>query len=207
MRITVLLGLVLLSGVTLAREQSPYAGEERYSIKSLSPQEVESLRSGQGMGFAKLAELNHYPGPKHVLELADELELTPSQIAETEELFTKMQETAVMLGEQLLEAEIKLGRHFEHETIDSALLENALLQIGQIRARLRYVHLGAHLDQKRLLTAEQVERYDEIRGYSGSAVDHTGMGRVTTDISGSNSRCMAGRLDSINLRPAVAAIK
>ena len=63
--------LVLVSGMSLAADQPPYAGEELRSLKSMSSQEIESLRSGEGMGFAKLAELNHYPGPKHVLELAD----------------------------------------------------------------------------------------------------------------------------------------
>lgn len=174
MRKTILLSLSLMFSVCLAAEKSPYAGEELHSIKSLSPQEVEALRSGQGMGFAKLAELNHYPGPKHVLELADDLELTSSQVAETEALFAEMRHRAMMLGKQLLEAEIDLGRHFEQGTIDPELLESALLQIGEIRARLRNTHLKAHLDQKRLLTAEQVAMYDKIRGYRDSTSDHTG---------------------------------
>lgn len=80
-RVPVVLGLI--SGISLAAAQSPYAGEELRSIKSMSPQKIESLLSGRGMGFAKLAELNHYPGPKHVLELADDLDLTPSQVSET----------------------------------------------------------------------------------------------------------------------------
>ena len=104
MRIIVLPVLALISGISLANEQSPYAGEELRPLKSFSSQEIESLRSGQGMGFAKLAELNHYPGPKHVLELADDLELTPFQVAETEALFEEMRINAVALGEELLEA-------------------------------------------------------------------------------------------------------
>lgn len=174
MRRIVLLGLVLLAGVSFAAEESTYAGQELRSIKSLSPQEVDSLRAGHGMGFAKLAELNHYPGPKHVLELADDLELTPMQLAQTEEIFRWMQNNAVMFGEQLLEAESDLGRRFENGSIDPESLEDALLRIGEIRSHLRNVHLKAHLDQKRVLTAEQIAEYDEIRGYQRSASDHTG---------------------------------
>ena len=77
----------LMSGMSIAADQSPYVGEELRSIRSLTSQEIESLRSGRGMGFAKVAELNHYPGPKHVLELADDLDLTLSQVSETEALF------------------------------------------------------------------------------------------------------------------------
>jgi len=164
--------LLLLSGISLATDQSPYAGEELRSLKSLSSQEIESLRSGQGMGFAKLAELNHYPGPKHVLDLADDLDLTPFQVAETEALFEEMRLNAVDLGEGLLKAEMDLDRDFERGAITPGLLERALLQIGRIRAQLRYVHLEAHLRQQRLLTAEQIAKYDEIRGYRGAAHDH-----------------------------------
>ena len=52
---------------------SPYAGEEGREIKALSAADVDAYLTGQGMGFAKAAELNGYAGPKHVLELAAEL--------------------------------------------------------------------------------------------------------------------------------------
>ena len=172
MRKIVLPALILISGISLASDQSPYAGEELRSLKSLSSQEIESLRSGKGMGFAKLAELNHYPGPKHVLELADDLELTPIQVAETKALFEEMRTNAVVLGEDLLEAEMDLDRKFESGEISPASLDTALLKIGRIRAQLRYVHLEAHLRQKHLLTAEQIAKYDEIRGYRGATHDH-----------------------------------
>ena len=164
--------LALLSGISLATDQSPYAGEELRSLKSLSTQEIESLKSGRGMGFAKLAELNHYPGPKHVLDLADDLDLTPFQVAETKALFEEMLLNAVEFGGKLLKAEMDLDRDFERGAITPGSLESALLQIGRIRAQLRYVHLEAHLRQQRLLTAEQIAKYDEIRGYRGAAHDH-----------------------------------
>jgi hypothetical protein len=67
----------------LVADESPYAGEEARAIKALSDQEIEAYLSGQGMGYAKAAELNSYPGPKHVLELARELGLTPAQEEQT----------------------------------------------------------------------------------------------------------------------------
>jgi hypothetical protein len=70
-----------------ANSQSPYASQESREIKSLSPQEASDLLAGKGMGFAKAAELNGYPGPAHVLELAAQLQLTPEQKTRTETLF------------------------------------------------------------------------------------------------------------------------
>lgn len=174
MKLIASLILALMFGLSLADDESPYAGQELRSIKSLSAEEIESLKSGGGMGFAILAELNHYPGPKHVLELADAIDLTPSQLVETEALFEEMRLNAVSLGEELLEAEMGLDQDFEGAEISPESLESALFEIGRIRAQLRYVHLEAHLRQQRLLTAEQIAKYDEVRGYRGAAHDQGG---------------------------------
>lgn len=48
-------------------------------VKALSDQQIADLRAGRGIGMALPAELNGYPGPLHVLELADALGLTPEQ--------------------------------------------------------------------------------------------------------------------------------
>lgn len=159
------LPLVLGANIVLAEKRSPYAGEETRSIKSLSVKEIRSLRAGAGMGFAKLAELNHYPGPKHVLAIADQLELSMAQRESTESLYNEMRQAAIKVGEQLIEAERRLDIMFRDASINEDLLENALLEIGELRARLRFVHLETHLQQRRILTGEQVEKYDAIRGY------------------------------------------
>ena len=50
--------------------ETPYAGQQTRTIKALSDDEIAALRNGEGMGMAKAAELNGYPGPIHVLSLA-----------------------------------------------------------------------------------------------------------------------------------------
>ena len=164
--------IVLATTISFASSPSPYAGQEMRTIKSFSAKEIESLRSGGGMGFAKLAELNHYPGPRHVLDSAQELELTPSQLAATEALFAEMRTNAIALGKELLDAEAALDRAFASKEIDADALERALFEIGNIRARLRFVHLEAHLRQRDLLTDTQVARYDRIRAYGLSEENH-----------------------------------
>ena len=166
-----LIVFALIMAMSVAADESPYAGQEHRLIKSMSPQDVEALKNGAGMGFAKLAELNHFPGPKHVLDLATELSLTPVQAAETRLLFDDMQSNAKAIGHELLSAEAELDRAFANREINSAMLENALLEIGEIRARLRFVHLEAHLRQKLLLTDAQITLYDEYRGYGQNGFD------------------------------------
>ena len=153
-----MLALLAIPLAIPATEQSPYAGEELRDIKSLSAREIESLQRGDGMGFAKLAELNRYPGPKHVLGVAEELELSATQLEHTKALFEDMREQAIVLGQELVAAEANLDMRFRDKTIDQESLEAALLAIGEIRARLRYVHLQAHLRQRALLLPTQIER-------------------------------------------------
>jgi hypothetical protein len=61
---------LLLAGAAgvASNEASTYTGLEHRTIKALSEQQVDDLQSGRGMGLALAAELNHYPGPVHVLE-------------------------------------------------------------------------------------------------------------------------------------------
>src|SRR5262245_16502456 len=81
--------LASLSWSGSAQSQSPYVGQELREIKAMSPQEISDYLSGKGMGLAKAAELNGFPGPAYVLELATQLNLTTDQKIKTEALFKK----------------------------------------------------------------------------------------------------------------------
>ena len=81
-----------------AMETAPYAGQQTRIIKALSTSEIEGLKNGKGMGLAKAAELNHYPGPKHVLDEAMKLSLTKLQLTKTNDLFESMKKEAITVG-------------------------------------------------------------------------------------------------------------
>ena len=67
---TLLLSLTHVSATLAEEKPSPYAGQQARQVKALSKAEIEGLLAGRGLGYAKAAELNHYPGPRHVLDLA-----------------------------------------------------------------------------------------------------------------------------------------
>ena len=146
---------------------SPYATQEASGISSLSRQEHDDLLSGAGMGFARPAELNHYPGPKHVLELAEMLELSPAQQQATATVFDDMANAARELGARIVDLERQLDGLFADGTIDEGGLVSVLDQIAAYRGRLRGAHLSAHLAMMNILDPSQVERYAAARGYSG----------------------------------------
>lgn len=144
---------------------SPYAGHEAREIKALSPEQIEGLLAGKGLGYAKAAELNGYPGPAHVLELEDGLGLSDEQLRATRALHARMEERAKALGAQVVAAEAKLEQSFQDGSVSAGSLQSSLARIAQLQAELRGVHMAAHLEQRRLLTPEQVARYQHLRGY------------------------------------------
>ena len=143
-----------------------YSGEQQRAIKSLSQQEIDDYLSGAGMGFAKTAELNSYPGPRHVLELAEQLNLTEQQASRSKVLFEAMRSDAVRLGKAIVEQEHALNKLFAQHTINPKKLSEAIGHIAVLQGKLRAVHLSAHIEMQQLLTTEQIEKYDELRGYA-----------------------------------------
>jgi Spy/CpxP family protein refolding chaperone len=153
----------------VAFAQSPYAGMQTRSSKSLSEQQIADLKAGRGMGLALPAELNGYPGPAHVLELSDQLGLSAEQKARVQSLFDAMKAEAVPLGERLLEQEAALDQQFASRTVTPQRLKTATAAIGVTQGKLRETHLKYHLQTAQILTPDQMQRYSALRGY-GSTV-------------------------------------
>lgn len=135
------------------------------ALRGLSPAEVEALRVGEGAGAARAAELNGYPGPKHVLELADSLALSPDQRAGVEASRTRMLATARRLGAEIIAGEAGLEAAFREGAIGAEELGRRVRAIAELRGRLRLTHLEAHLETAALLNAEQRQRYQHLRGH------------------------------------------
>jgi hypothetical protein len=148
-------------------EPSPYASSMDSRVRGLSAQEVEDLLAGRGMGLARAAELNGYPGPRHVLDLKAELALDARTIEATERLFSEMQAAAKPLGAQVVKREKALNDAFAAGAITTELLEQQVDALAALMGQLRAVHLRAHVATAALLTRDQIAEYDRLRGYSG----------------------------------------
>lgn len=164
--------MVLFCSANLFGQQSSYAGEEHRSIKSLSEKEIEQYLAGAGMGLAKAAELNHYPGPKHVLDLADTLELSDKQKSDVEKIVSTIKSNAVRLGKEIIEKERMLDSAFTSNSITVARLEQLTNELGILQGKLRFTHLQAHIETKEILTNHQVMMYDLLRGYDTGTMRH-----------------------------------
>lgn len=152
--------------------QSPYAGMQARPIKALSEQQIADLKAGRGMGLALAAELNGYPGPSHLLDLADQLDLSETQRGALRSLFEGMTAETIPIGERLIAQESVLDRLFADREVTPEKLTDATADIGETQAKLRDAHLKYHLSTVALLQPSQMQRYAELRGYAGGGQEH-----------------------------------
>lgn len=143
---------------------SPYA-HLATDAPPLLPEEVERLRAGEGMGLALPAELNGFPGPKHVLELAAELELNDEQRERIGRIREDMLDRAVAKGEQIIDVAGRLADAFRTGEPTAAAIEGITAHLGSLRGELQAIHLAAHLTTRDVLTIAQVAAYGRLRGY------------------------------------------
>lgn len=163
---------VFLVAAPAAFSQTSYSGMQMRRIKALSDQQVADLQAGRGMGLALAAELNGYPGPSHVLELADKLDLTSDQRVAVKALFDSMKAEALPLGSKLIQQESELDRQFAARSVTPASLAASTASLGVTEGELRETHLKYHLSMASLLTPEQMKRYAELRGYGDQPIHH-----------------------------------
>jgi Spy/CpxP family protein refolding chaperone len=162
--------------ITPPSNPSPYVGFETRDVKTLSTERQEGLKRGAGLGYALAAELNGYPGPMHVLELADQLGLDADQKSRVQRSFEKMRKDAIAAGEALIAAEAHLDRLFVQKQVSYDRIDAQTAVAAGQEARLRAIHLKAHLEMAEILTPEQTESYNRLRGYAKVESDHRGHG-------------------------------
>jgi len=169
-------GLIVLSlaGPVVADNVSPYRGQIGTEIRGLSNQEVADLREGRGMGRARAAELNGYPGPRHVLDAAQagQLALTPEHARTAQKIFDGMAREAQRVGDQILREEQRLEGEFRAGRITKADLRARTIRLGALEGELRAVHLRAHIEMRAALSESEIQQYNVLRGYGEQQHQH-----------------------------------
>lgn len=128
------------------------------------------VADGRGFGLAFAADQNGYPGPLHVLELKDQLQLTPQQEARMQALFAAMLAAARARAARLADTEARLRGIFTGGTADAATVRAAVADAERARAEVRLVHLLTHLETRDLLSEAQRRTYHQLRW--GSSKNH-----------------------------------
>ena len=161
-----LLAVAVAAPSAAQHDPAAHHGRAADGPRGLSADEAAGLAEGRGLGMARPAELHGYPGPLHVLELAEPLGLTDDQRAEAERLRAAMLDEAVALGERILLAERHLDALFVHEEASADAVGRMTGHIAEMHGQLRAVHLRAHLAMRDALGPDQLAAYAQLRGYA-----------------------------------------
>jgi Spy/CpxP family protein refolding chaperone len=150
--------------------QSPYVKQLSSPVRGLSEQEVDDLLNGRGAGYARMAELNSYPGPAHILEMKKQLNLSAEQTQKIEAAFESMNAEAKRIGKNIVKSEQELSTSFASGTITPGKLQTQTELLAALYGELRATHLKAHLEVTPLLSPRQITAYNTLRGYLRSEV-------------------------------------
>jgi Spy/CpxP family protein refolding chaperone len=164
--------IVMLGGIATATWGQHHAGHGSHAGQGVPPhRQMQAMldetdrviAQGLGAGMAFAADQNGYPGPRHVLELKDQLKLTSAQEARVIALQTAMFADARPKSVRLLDAEARLRRLFAEGVADETRVRAVVAEIERARTEVRLVHLLTHLETRALLTEDQRRAYHEAR--------------------------------------------
>ena len=167
MRLAIFVTLGVLACTPVIAEVATDGGMQNREIKALPAAELTGLLAGRGLGLAQAAELNHYPGPIHILELQSELGLSTQQLATVQASLDRTTAEARVVGAELVQKERELDGAFRAASVTPSIVTRLTADIAEIKGKLRAVHLLAHLEMRAIMTPEQIIAYDKLRGYAG----------------------------------------
>ena len=138
-------------------------GADHRRVQACAAEFEQVVAGGRGFGMAFAADQNGYPGPLHVLELADRLGLTADQEARMRELMHAMFAESRPKGAALRAAEARLAKLFADGAASEAAVRAAVAEVERARTEVRLVHLLTHLRTRDLLSEEQRRLYHQAR--------------------------------------------
>jgi len=130
------------------------------------PLDRDVLLSGEGAGQGMFAEEHGYPGPKHVLDMQKDLQLSEEQRKSVQNIFDEMKSRAKELGQAIVKIEVELNSAFADGMITEKSVRDDTEEIGRIRGKLRSVHLIAHMKTQKILNETQLAKYKKMRAES-----------------------------------------
>jgi Spy/CpxP family protein refolding chaperone len=104
------------------------------------------------------------------LDQANDLGLSAVQVAKAREIWQAMNVKASALGETIVAKETVLETSFSSGVATPADTRAVLDELARLQADLRYTHLAAHLAMRSVLSADQIAKYDALRGYADGTV-------------------------------------
>ena len=112
-------------------------------------------QGGQGMG-------DYFVRPGMILQMADKLELSDSQIAEVKQMMEKNGLDRIERKSELQKAQLEL-RHLKINDATDGEILSAIERVGELKTEMRKARFQHQSRMKSILTDEQTEKLKELR--------------------------------------------
>jgi hypothetical protein len=127
------------------------------------PPDKDQLLKGEATGQTLVAEISGFPAPQKIISYKDQLGLSKDQLRKINEILTNLPISAIVKGQDVVEAEEGLKKLFESGDMNEKTLRANLERIGKMRAELRFMHLQVYVKEKQILSVKQWERLKELQ--------------------------------------------
>ena len=98
------------------------------------------------------------------LEFREELNLSEQQMSDLESILSSLRKDEIRREADLQIAEVELDEFLRAEKVDLSKVKSKLEEIGKLQANLKFLHIKAKEDGKKVLTEEQLNKFRKLEG-------------------------------------------
>jgi len=98
------------------------------------------------------------------LEFREELDLSDRQISDLESIVSSLRKAEIRAEANLRIAEVELDELLRAEKADLSKVKPKLEEIAKLQAELKFLHIKAEEDAKKILTEEQLRKFGTLKG-------------------------------------------
>ncbi len=121
------------------------------------------LKGEAGEDLARVAEMNHYPLPDKVLKWRNEIDLSPIQIKKITEASAYLRRRRLQIGGSIIDTEKMLDSMFRYNKVQDGNLIFYATRYGAYQGELRNALLQACLSTQKLLSQQQLNKYESLQ--------------------------------------------
>ena len=98
------------------------------------------------------------------LEFREELNLSEQQVSELESIISSLKKAQIRLEADIRIAEVELDELLREEEVDLSKVRSKLEEIAKLQAELKFLHIKADRDAKKVLTEGQLKKFRSLKG-------------------------------------------
>jgi hypothetical protein len=156
--------LLILAGAPSYAQTTTDTSGKKSPARTLTYQQYQAYIKGEAdESMARVAEMNHYPMPDKVLKWKNELDLSPIQVKKITEAYTYMHRRRLQIGGSIVDTEMKLDSLFKNNKMDDGRLIFWAGRYGAYRGELLNAMLYACLSTQKLLSQQQMAKYESLQ--------------------------------------------